>query len=96
MGQFDHNLSMMGYNVAKLQNVDERSKLAMYHLMTSISAAAHVQLERRLPCHQRHLQRSDNICQPWQLGLALLGRAGVKQTTKQGFKELNSPTLSLP
>ena len=96
MGQFDHNLSMMGYNVAKLQNVDERSKLANVSPDDRVRPAAHVQLERRLPCHQRHLQRSDNICQPWQLGLGFPGSCWCEANHQAGFKELLRQGITSP
>lgn len=88
MGQFDHNMSMMGYNVAKLQGVDERTKLAMHHMMTEFGQLPMFSWNGAYRVTKGMFTDPTTYASLGTLGLGFLGRAGVKQTTKQGFKEM--------
>ena len=96
MGQFDHNLSMMGYNVAKLQGVDERTKLALHHMMTDFGQLPMFSWNGAYRATKGIFTDPTTYASLGTLGLGFLGRAGVKQTTKQGFKELLRQGITSP
>jgi len=96
MGQFDHNLSMMGYNVAKLQGVDERTKLALHHMMTDFGQLPMFSWNGAYRATKGIFTDPTTYASLGALGLGFLGRAGVKQTTKQGFKELLRQGITSP
>ena len=96
MGQFDHNLSMMGYNVAKLQGVDERTKLALHHMMTDFGQLPMFSWNGAYRATKGIFTDPTTYASLASLGLGFLGRAGVKQTTKQGFKQLLRKGITSP
>lgn len=96
MGQFDNNLAMMGYNVAKLQNVDERTKLAMYHLMTDFGKLPDFTWNGAQRFIKGIFTDPTTYASVGSIGLGFLGRAGVKQATKEGFKQILRKGLTSP
>lgn len=96
MGQFDNNLAMMGYNVAKLQNVDERTKLAMYHLMTDFGKLPDFTWNGAQRFIKGIFTDPTTYASVGSIGLGFLGRAGVKQATKESFKQILRQGLTSP
>ncbi len=85
MGDFNYNLTRMGLRASALEEKDDQTKWAFYHLMNEYD---------RLPVSWRGTQRffKGVVQDPTTyvglgaLGVGLLGRAAVKQTTKEGMK----------
>ena len=87
-GQLEHNFSQMGYNIAKLQGADERTKMALYHLQSEYGKLPMFSWNGAKRFAKGLSTDPTTYAGIGTLGLGFLGRAGVKQTTKQGFKEM--------
>ena len=96
MGQFDHNISQMGYNVAKLQNVDDRTKAAMYHLQSEFGRLPMFSWNGVRRATKGIFTDPTTYAALGSVGLGFFGRAGVKQTTKEGFKGMLRKGIANP
>ncbi len=95
-GQLEHNFSQMGYNIAKLQGADERTKMALYHLQSEYGKLPMFSWNGAKRFAKGLSTDPTTYASIGTLGLGFLGRAGVKQTTKQGFKEMLRQGITNP
>ncbi len=95
-GQLEHNFSQMGYNIAKLQGADERTKMALYHLQSEYAELPMFSWNGAKRFAKGLSTDPTTYAGIGTLGLGFLGRAGVKQTTKQGFKEMLRRGITSP
>lgn len=95
-GQLEHNFSQMGYNIAKLQGADERTKMALYHLQSEYAKLPMFSWNGAKRFAKGLSTDPTTYAGIGTLGLGFLGRAGVKQTTKQGFKEMLRRGITSP
>ena len=95
-GQLEHNFSQMGYNIAKLQGADERTKMALYHLQSEYGKLPMFSWNGAKRFAKGLSTDPTTYASVGTLGLGFLGRAGVKQTTKQGFKEMLRQGITNP
>ena len=96
IGQFDHNLTQMGYNIAKLQGADERTKMALYHLQSEFGQLPMFSWNGAKRFAKGLSTDPTTYAGLGTLGIGFLGRAGVKQTTKKGFQELLKQGITNP
>jgi hypothetical protein len=95
-GQLEHNFSQMGYNIAKLQGADECTKMALYHLQSEYAKLPMFSWNGAKRFAKGLSTDPTTYAGIGTLGLGFLGRAGVKQTTKQGFKEMLRRGITSP
>lgn len=86
MGQFNYNVTKMGVDVARLQNIDDNTALAFYTMMNYYDNLPNFTWSGTKRMTKGILTDPTTLAGLTTLGLGPIGRAGIKQTTKKNFK----------